>query len=62
MTYTVEQVAMALISLRDAQHHLMQATRGLESSTNFELMVFDIEKMVGELVIVARTEQRGDSR
>lgn len=62
MTRTVEQVAMALIALRDAQHHLKQASMGLEQSTNLDLMMFDLEKMSGELVDVARKEQSADTR
>jgi hypothetical protein len=56
MNVAEEQVAMALISLRDAQYHIKQTTK-YHTSPSLDLMSFEIEKMAKDLVTIAKTVQ-----
>lgn len=59
MTPVVEQIASALIALREAQHHIRQVQRlsSLCQAEGLDYMNFDIEKMAAELVKVAQLVQ-----
>ena len=54
MNVAEEQVAMALIALRDAQYHIKQTTK-YHASPSLDLMSFEIEKMAKDLVSIAGT-------
>jgi hypothetical protein len=62
VTPAVEQVARALIALRDAQYHIRQASKLVVPADGLDLMVFDIEKMAAELVSVAKSVQSVNQR
>jgi hypothetical protein len=56
MNVAEEQVAMALISLRDAQYHIKQTTK-YHRETALDCMSFEIEKMAKDLVAIAKAVQ-----
>lgn len=62
MTPAVEQVARALIALRDAQYHICQASKLIVPADGLDLMIFDIENMTAELVSVAKSVQSVSGR
>jgi len=54
---TIEQLAMALIAVRGAQHHLRKAACGLAETGIVDSMAFDLERMVAEIVDTAKSVQ-----
>jgi hypothetical protein len=62
MTPAVEQVAQALIALRDAQYHIRKASKLLFPAECLDLIIFDIENMATELVFVAKSVQSVSQR
>jgi hypothetical protein len=62
VTPVTANIAQALIALRDAQYHVRMASKVVSPTGELDLMVFDIEKMVANLVKVSQSVQSVSGR
>ncbi len=56
MSPIVEHVAMALVALHDAKHHIRMVSRLVGSSESLDMLVFDLEKMDTEVLAITKEE------
>lgn len=57
MSPITEHVAMALVALSDAKHHIRMVNRLIGLNKNLDALVFDLEKMDAEVLAVTKAAQ-----
>lgn len=57
MSPITEHVAMTLVALSDAKHHIRMVNRLVGSNKNLDALIFDLEKIDAEILAIIKVAQ-----